>query len=147
MSRGYFGIGIERARSEENLGVLWRTAHCMGASFIFTIGARYEYDCSDTSKAWRSVPLFQYASFAEFHDALPKECSLIGVEYPHEGATILQGFRHPDRAAYLLGGERLGMSPEALAACSDVVYIPSAICLNVSVAGSIVLYDRIARAA
>ena len=34
----YFGIGIQNGKTPENLGVLWRTAQNMGASFIFTIG-------------------------------------------------------------------------------------------------------------
>ena len=34
----FFGIGIQNGKTPENLGVLWRTAQNLGASFIFTIG-------------------------------------------------------------------------------------------------------------
>ena len=34
----FFGIGIFNGKTPENLGVLWRSAQNMGASFIFTIG-------------------------------------------------------------------------------------------------------------
>jgi len=37
----FFGIGIQNGKTPENLGVLWRTAQNLGASFIFTIGKRY----------------------------------------------------------------------------------------------------------
>ena len=50
---------------------------------------------------------------------------------------------HPERAVYLLGSETDGLSPEALEHCADVVQIPGEFSLNVSVAGSIVLYDRL----
>ena len=40
-SPGYFGIGIYQAKRFENVGVLWRGAYQLGASFIFTIGKRY----------------------------------------------------------------------------------------------------------
>ncbi len=43
----------------------------------------------------------------------------------------------------LLGSERDGMSQKALEYCADVVQIPLEFSLNVSVAGSIVLYDRL----
>ena len=34
----FFGIGIQNGKTPENLGVLWRSAQNLGASFIFTIG-------------------------------------------------------------------------------------------------------------
>ncbi len=40
-SSGYFGIGIYQAKRFENVGVLWRGAYQLGASYIFTIGKRY----------------------------------------------------------------------------------------------------------
>jgi hypothetical protein len=80
--RGYFGIGIENGKTVANIGTLWRSAHNLGASFIFTVGQRYKYQASDNTKAWRSIPLFQYGGFDEFYDNLPHDCQLIGVEYP-----------------------------------------------------------------
>ena len=39
---GFFGIGIENAKNEYNIGTLWRSAYLMGASFIFTVNTRYK---------------------------------------------------------------------------------------------------------
>lgn len=143
--RGFFGIGIENCKSGVNVGTLWRSAHNLGAAFIFTIGRRYRHQSSDTTKAWRSIPLFQYATFDEFYANLPHDCRLIGVEFPHNNAEPLPGFTHPDRCVYMLGAEDHGLTRRALEKCHRVVYIPSQMSLNVSVAGSIIMYDRTLR--
>lgn len=140
--RGYFGIGVENLKTGHNLGTLWRSAHSLGADFIFTIGQRYRYQASDTTKAWRSVPLFRYDTFDAFYANLPYDCQLIGVEFPHDKAKPLPGFSHPERAVYLLGAEDSGLSKKALEKCHRIVSIPCDYCLNVAVAGSLVMYDR-----
>ncbi len=68
----------------------------------------------------------------------------MGVEIA-ECAKPLPDFHHPERCIYLLGAEDNGLSAEALRRCHHVVQIPSQRCLNVASAGSIVLYDRIAK--
>ena len=40
---GYFGVGIVNGKSEANQGTLWRSAYQLGASFIFTVGARFDH--------------------------------------------------------------------------------------------------------
>ncbi len=60
-----------------------------------------------------------------------------------EDAADLPSFRHPLRAAYVLGPERSGLSPAMLAQCRHVVRIPTRFALNLAVAGAIVLYDRL----
>jgi tRNA G18 (ribose-2'-O)-methylase SpoU len=145
--RGYFGIGIENGKTVANIRTLWRSAHNLGAAFIFTLGQRYKYQGSDNTKAWRSIPLFQYGSFEEFYDNLPHDCQLIGVEYPHPKARPLPDFVHPERAVYLLGAEDHGLSRKALDKCHQFIMIPGSQLnqsLNVAVAGSIIMYDRVA---
>lgn len=145
--RGYFGIGIENCKTGVNLGTLWRSAHALGASFIFVIGQRYRTQASDTTKAYRSIPLYRYLAFDDFYQAMPFDCQLIGVEYPYDKAKPLTEFSHPTRAIYLLGAEDCGLSKQALARCHRVAFIPSQYCLNVAVAGSIIMYDRLTKAA
>lgn len=140
--RGYYGIGVENLKTEANLGSLWRSAHALVAAFIFTIGRRYQVQPSDTSVAYRNLPLFQYDGFNDFYANLPRSCRLFGVEYPHAEAKELPKFTHPARAVYLLGSEDNGLSKRAIEKCQEIVYIPSDFCLNVAVAGSVVLYDR-----
>ena len=142
--KGYFGIGCLNMKTKFNYGTLFRTAQVMGADFIFLIGARFEKQASDTMKSWRHIPTYNYKDFQDFQDHRPYGCKLVGVELL-ESATLLAEYRHPKQACYLLGSEDSGLSSEALEACQDVIYIPTARSLNVSVAGSVVLYDRITK--
>lgn len=72
---------------------------------------------------------------------LPDGCQLVGVELTDD-AVDLPSFRHPLRAAYVLGPERNSLSPAMQARCHHVVKIPTRFCVNVSVAAAIVIYDR-----
>lgn len=145
--RGFVGVGVYHLKSGGNLGTLWRSAHAMGADFIFTVGARYKHQASDTTKAWRHVPLFNFTDLDDLVEHLPHSTKLVGVELCDRAAS-LPGYKHPDRACYLLGAEDYGLQPKQLERCHDVVVIPHASwCLNVATAGSIVLYDRRQKAA
>ena len=140
--RGYFGIGIEHGKTRQNLGTLWRSAKIFGADFIFTVGRRYDKQASDTLKTWRHIPLYHYRDVSHLHQSIPFGCKLIGVEID-ANATILKDFNHPERAIYLLGAEDHGLTHEAFLACHDLIQIEGKFCLNVAVAGSIVMYDRL----
>lgn len=140
--RGYYGIGAEKISKPMNMGALIRTAHAFGASFVFTVDERYSSRAgySDTSHAPDHLPLYQYPDAARL--ALPEGCELIGIELT-EDAVALPTFRHPLRAAYVLGSERGALSPELVRRCAAVVRIPTSFCVNLAVAGAIVLYDRL----
>lgn len=140
--RGYFGIGVEGISKPMNLGNLMRSAHAFGASFVFTIDAYYKIReaKSDTSNAPGQVPYYAWDTLGDM--ALPKGCRLVGVELLDD-AIDLPSFRHPSRAAYVLGPERASLSPELIERCDFVLKIPTAFCINVATAGAIVMYDRI----
>jgi len=137
----FFGIGIQNGKTPENLGVLWRSAQNLGASFIFTIGNRYAKQACDTHSAVKSMPYFHYEDFDDFFKNLPIGARLVGVELD-ENAEDLETFHHPRRCVYLLGAEDSGLSKKAIEKCHFLVKFKSPKSLNVSVAGSIVLYDR-----
>ena len=142
-TRGYFGIGVEGVSKSANVGALLRTAHAFGASFCFTVGAGFDARAArsaDTSDTASHVPLWRYPSLNEMQ--LPQNCVLVGIEIT-EDAAELPAFRHPLNAAYVLGPERSSLSPELLARCAHVVKIPTRFSLNLSVAGALVLYDRL----
>lgn len=140
--RGYFAIGAERTSKALNLGNLMRSAHGFGASFTFTIGATYQAleARADTSKGQWHLPHYNWRGLGEMQ--LPSGCRLVGVELLDE-AVDLPSFRHPLRAAYVLGPERGSLSPELVARCDHVVKIPTAFCINLAMAGAIVMYDRV----
>ena len=125
-----------------NMGNLLRSAHAFGAKFFFTIGAhpRAFEAKSDTSKAVHHLPVYHWANADEI--ILPFRCKLVGVELI-EGATDLPSFRHPLHAAYVLGPELGVLSEALLSRCDHVIKIPTAFCINVAMAGAIVMYDRV----
>lgn len=142
MTRGYFGIGIENIKTEQNIGTLWRSASILGASFIFTIGKRYKKQSSDTMKSWKHIPLYNYETFEDFFKCMPYDCKLIGVELDSKSVQVAN-FKHPERCVYILGAEDHGLTNESMEKCHEFVQLPGEHCMNVSVAGSIIMYDRI----
>lgn len=145
LSRGqdYFGIGIYHAKTEANIGTLWRGAYQLGASYIFTVGQRYRRQPSDTYKTWKHIPLFAFADVQQLLDAI-YDTPIIGVEM---GGVSLPDFQHPQRCVYLLGAEDRGLPPSIANLCHRVVSIPSirADSYNVAQAGTIIMYDRMVK--
>jgi len=140
--RGYFAVGAEGLSKRMNLGTLMRSAHAFGASFFFTVDADKairKAPPSDTSKSPGHLPYFAWDSVDTMD--LPRGCQLVGIELTDE-AIDLPSFGHPLQAAYVFGPERGSLSPEMLARCDHVVKIPTKFCINVAMAGAIVMYDR-----
>lgn len=140
--RGYFGVGVEGISKSFNLGNLVRTSHAFGASFFFTINSHLNYQdirASDTSHAAIHMPFYAHDSVDTF--SLPKDCSLVGVELI-EDSIDLPRFKHPLRAAYVLGPEMGSLSPSLVERCDHIVKIPMKFCVNVGVAGALCIYDR-----
>ncbi len=140
--RGYFGIGVEGISKPMNLGSLLRSAHAFGASFAFTLGAAFDARAaarSDTSAAVASLPFHAHGGLADLH--LPRGCRLVGVELMDE-AVDLPSFTHPSQAAYVLGAERASLSQDPVGRCDFLVKIPTRFCVNLAIAGSLVMYDR-----
>lgn len=141
--RGYFGVGCYGISKAGNAGAIFRTAHAFGGSFVFTVDAAYsdkDTGATDTSQSTNHIPFYQFPTIEQM--MLPKDCVLVGVELTDD-AVDLPSFRHPTNCAYILGPERGSLPDEILQKCSHVVKIPTKFCVNVSVAASLVLYDRI----
>ena len=141
--RGYFAIGTEGTSKPMNLGNLMRSAHAFGASFFFVIAPAVPVKAArgaDTSDCAGHLPLYTYETVADL--ALPRGCALVGIEFTEE-AVNLPSFHHPGAAAYVLGPERGALSPALTARCDHLVKIPTRFCINVGVAGAIIMYDRL----
>lgn len=143
---GWFGIGVYHPKKEVNVGTLYRSAASLGARFTFSIGERFQPQASDTCKSWRLIPHLQFADFDAFMAANPFQGRVVGVELD-ASAVPLDTYVHPPQAIYLLGAEDHGLPPAVLNRCVDTVQIPGRYCLNVAVAGSIAMYDRITKGA
>jgi tRNA G18 (ribose-2'-O)-methylase SpoU len=139
---GFFGIGVMNMKYPINYGTLFRTAQVFGADFLFLIGKQFTKQYSDSMNSFKHIPLYEYETFDEFYKNLPYKSKLIGIEIV-DSAIPIKGYKHPRQACYLLGGEKDGLSQEAIEKCDEIVYLPGERSLNVSVAGSIVIFDRI----
>lgn len=141
--RGFFGVGVEGSSKIMNAGNLLRTTHSFGGSFFFFVQPsidRHELEYSDTARSIAGMPVYHFDTAGDL--LLPKGCKLVGVELTDD-AIDLPLFRHPPQAAYVLGPEMGSLSPEMQARCDHIVKIPMKFCVNVGVAGAIVIYDRL----
>lgn len=141
--KGFFGIGVYHPQHECNVGTLFRSALAFEADFLFTIGRQYKLQPGDTPNSTKTVPYFSYKTLEEFKKFGPKDCRLQLVEISDK-AVPLPRLTHYHRTAYLLGNEGGGL-PKDLLDNYPIVSIPTTICLNLAVAGSIVMYDRISK--
>lgn len=141
IKRGYYGIGIYNCKNYTNIGTLWRSAAILGADFIFVIGKRYHKQCSDTMNTPRHIPLYHYDDWNDFFKHVPYNCPVIAVELD-EHSIPLESYSHRERCIYLLGAEDGGIPKEILSKCKETVQLLGDYCMNVSTAGSIVMYDR-----
>ena len=146
---GFFTVGVVGAKNSFNLGTLWRSAYQLGSASVFVVNDRgasaaLHKESSDTTKAWRRIPLVRHPDFNAFSAAQPFGALWVAVEM---GGEPLEEFEHPERAVYLLGSEDSGLPESVLKACHRRVTLPCAKyeSFNVAVAGSMVLYDRLAK--
>lgn len=144
MKRGFCGIGIFNPEKQCNIGTLFRSALALHVDYIFTIGRKYHLQSSDTCKSIRNLPYFHFLTKEEFFNNIPACARLVCIETKQPNSRELSRFVHPEQAVYLLGNEGNGIPPSILEK-NMVVHIPSSLCLNVSVSGSIVLYDRLCK--
>jgi len=145
VNRGFFGVGVYNGKNAANIGTLWRSAAILGASFIFTIGQRYQDQCTDTMKTYRHIPLYHYKDERDFFEHIPRDCPVVAVELA-DNSLPLERYCHRERCIYLLGAEDKGIPESVLKQCAETVQIIGDYCYNVAVAGSIVMYDRAAKA-
>jgi len=134
--RGFYGIAFYEPKFTENIGTAIRNAHCFDADFICLIGKRYKKTPSDTTKAQKHIPLYEYKDLKDFIEHTPKDCEIVSVEV--DGNDI-KNFVHPERAIYLIGGEDRTLPIIK----SRRVTFPTRYCVNMAVASGLILYDRV----
>lgn len=137
---GYVGIGIYNVKRTHNFGALIRAARVFGADFVFSVGQRNPVETSSI-KAELTIPLFHFETLELCVASIPVNARLVCVELA-DGAVDIRTYEHPARAVYLLGPEH-GALPASIMRRHDTVVLPGAYPLNVAMAGTVVLYDRL----
>jgi tRNA G18 (ribose-2'-O)-methylase SpoU len=91
--------------------------------------------------------LFQ-KSFEKFCESSPRGAVWVAIEMG-SGSVPLQDFVHPPRAVYFLGSEDNGLNRPIVEACHCHVSLPKWVgrsaSYNVAAAGTVVMYDRLAK--
>lgn len=147
VSESYCGIVVENPKLVGNIGVLFRTSVCMGnVNFLGTIGES-AYNSKDNRwdpiRSSKILPCWHWIDVDDFFNHIPKHCNIVGVELDNRSVP-LEEFIHPPRAIYIFGNEGYGLSPKMKKRCKQLIKLPGStgISMNLSSAGSIVLWDR-----
>ncbi len=140
MSRGYAAVGLFSPKTDANVGGVLRASMCFGASMVAIQGARYRKQSTDTTCAYRHIPLLH----GDLRDLVPFDCVPVAVDLI-EGATPIEQYKHPERAFYIFGPEDGTLGKAITGWCRDTIVIPSLYCLNLAAAVNVVLYDRAAK--
>lgn len=140
--RGFCGIGVFMPKNKENIGTLIRSAKMFKADFVFMIGKRYVSQCSAV-KLDTKIPIFYFKDFKTFCECMPPVEKYTVIELTKDSIPLSR-YQHNQRGIYILGSEDKGIPKEMLESKKcEFVEIEGDSSLNVAVAGSIVLYNRL----
>ena len=139
--RGYAAVGIVSPKHDVNVGGVMRAASAFGAALVVTTGRRYRAEPSDTSKAYRQMPVL---NVDDLRSVIPYDCVPVAVEITDNACSLPQ-YTHPERAFYVFGPEDGSLGVKVTSWCRDVIQIPTAHCLNLAATVNVVLYDRMAK--
>lgn len=141
MTRGFSAIGLHQPKTLANIGSVLRAATCYKSALVAVSGRRYSRSPTDTTKAWRHLPLLQVENL---RDAIPFAAIPVAVDLIDD-AIELQDYHHPERAFYVFGPEDGTLGNSVLSWCRDRVVVPTSHCMNLAATVNVVLYDRLAK--
>ena len=128
-------------KTKANVGSVLRAAGCYGAAMVAASGQRFGKAITDTQKAYRHLPMLQVD---DLHAVVPFDCVPVAVDLI-EGARSMCTYVHPERAFYIFGPEDGTLGKGITDWCRDVIYIPTAHCMNLAATVNVVLYDRMVK--
>lgn len=91
MTRGFCAIGLDNPKTAVNVGSVLRAADCYGAAMVAVSGTRAARSSTDTSKAYRRIPMLQVD---DLHTVIPFDCIPIAIELVPESRSLVD-FTHP----------------------------------------------------
>lgn len=142
-----FAIAAWNISKEHNVGSLVRTAHATGASEVLLVGERdWNVEAARTAEQYTDVRMLSGVDGLRHH-LRARGWRLVAVELDRRSVTVFEA-RYPDRPCFLLGAELGGVPAELLDEAELIVQIPQwglVPSLNLAVAGSIVIYDHLAK--
>jgi tRNA(Leu) C34 or U34 (ribose-2'-O)-methylase TrmL len=137
-----FHVAVENWRSDHNIGAVVRNANAFGAAGVHIVGRR-RWNRRGAMATDRYLPVHHHAAIDELAAwAIAEGLVVVGVDNV-AGARPIESHLLPERCLLLFGQEGPGLSPAALAACTEVVSITqygSTRSLNAGVASGIALH-------
>ena len=132
---------------EHNVGSLVRTAHAVAAEEVLLVGERdWNIEAARTAELYTTVTRVPDADALRAHLA-ERDLKLVAIELDERAVNLFEA-EYPERPCFLLGAELGGIPPELLDDAELVVQIPQwglVPSLNLAVAGSVVIYDFLAK--
>jgi tRNA(Leu) C34 or U34 (ribose-2'-O)-methylase TrmL len=137
-----FHVAVENWRSDHNIGAVIRNANAFGAAGVHIVGRR-RWNRRGAMATDRYLPVHHHAAIDELAAwAIAEGLVVVGVDNV-AGARQIESHLLPERCLLLFGQEGPGLSPAALAVCTEVVSITqygSTRSLNAGVASGIALH-------
>jgi len=138
-----------KTTKEHNVGSLVRTAHAAAAAEVLLVGEQeWNVPAAKTSQDFTDIR-FLGDETAFLRHVENRGYSLVAVELDERAVSLFDAV-YPERPCFLLGAERRGIPATLLDRADLIVQIPQwglIPCLNLAVAGSIVLYDYLGKLA
>jgi len=139
---------LDQVQDPHNLGAIIRTSEGAGADGVL-IPKKGSAEANNTVHrvsmgASLNVPVWQTNLYPAIKQMQDEGLRVIGIDA--SGSKPYYEEKLSGAVALVLGGEDRGINPTLLSKCDSVVYIPmkgKMDSLNVSVAASIVLYERV----
>jgi tRNA (guanosine-2'-O-)-methyltransferase len=146
----HFTIAVEDVYQERNASAIVRTADCFGIQDVYIIENYNAYQLSEgISKGadkWVDVRIYdRYPNnTAKCISDLKGRGYQIIAATPYDMGSQLEDFNISERSAFFLGGEKEGLSKEAIEKADSYIRIPMygfTESYNLSVAGALLLYS------
>ena len=140
-----FILVLDHLKAGFNIPKIFRSAEAFGAREVHLIDIA-PFDPAPAKGAFRKVPAHFHATFRECHESLRQQGYTLFI-LEARGGTMLHQMALPQKSAFILGNEGLGISFSPLdypdIQCLSIPQFGSMESLNVSVAASIVMYEYI----
>ena len=142
-TRGHCGIAMFNPQYRENMGAVARATGCFDVDYMAVVGGNYKHAATAVGHD-KHVPIWQFERLSQLFKTMPHNTEIVAIDYD-ENAEKLADFEHPERALYVLGqeGPAFELAGDTIEQAKDqTVYIETEYCMNVAVAGNMVLRDR-----
>ncbi|MBN1476493.1 hypothetical protein JXA47_07065, partial [Candidatus Sumerlaeota bacterium] len=142
-----FKVAVVNMSKEMNIGSLLRTAHAAAAQEVLLVGEpSFNTYAAATADRWTDVSYLETTGDLIAH-AREVAMALVSVERDDRAVGLFEA-QYPPCPIFVLGAEKFGVPADVLDASALIVQIPQwglVPSLNVAAAGSIVIYDHLAK--